>query len=94
MVHVKVAVALAGLAVGALTASVAAAGCSESPASQQLEGQKSQVVVSITRDTSGQLHVSVQAPPGTGVRVEAPPDVKVVAVGGDGAPGVPGVGGR
>lgn len=94
MIDVKVIVALAGLALGVLPPSVAVGGCSEPAPGHQRDGQKSQVVVSVTRDATGQLQVSVQGPPAMSIRVEAPPDVKVIGVGGDGAAGMPGASGR
>ena len=95
MIGVKLMTAIAGFALaGAFPSSVAlAAGCSESTSGRQ-GAQSSPVVVSITRDANGQLTVIVQGAPSGGVRVDAPPDVKVIAVGGDGAAGAPGASGR
>jgi hypothetical protein len=95
MIDVRLVMALAGIALaGAYPSSVALAGCSESAAGRAHGAQGSPVVVSVTRDASGQLSVVVQGAPSGGVRVEAPPDVKVIAVGGDGAAGTPGASGR
>ena len=97
MIDVKVIMAIAGIALaGAIpsSAALAGSGCSESTAGRAQGGQGSPVVVSVTRDASGQLSVVVQGAPSGGVRVDAPPDVKVIAVGGDGAAGAPGASGR
>ena len=96
MIDVKVVMAIAGIALAGGVPSVALAGaaCSESTAGRAQGGQGSPVVVSVTRDASGQLSVVVQGAPSGGVRVDAPPDVKVIAVGGDGAAGAPGASGR
>jgi hypothetical protein len=95
MIDVKVMMAIVGIALaGAIPSSVALAGCSESTAGRVHGAQGSPVVVSITRDASGQLTVVVQGAPSGRVRVDAPPDVKVIAVGGDGAAGTPGASGR
>ena len=94
MIDVKVMVALAGLVLGVLPPTVAVAGCSETASGHQRDGQRPQVVVSVTRDATGQVQVSVQGPPAVGIRVQAPSDVKVIGVGGDGAAGMPGASGR
>ena len=95
MIDVRLVMAVAGIAlVGGFPSSAALAGCSESTAGRAHGAQGSPVVVSITRDASGQLTVIVQGAPSGGVRVDAPPDVKVIAVGSDGAAESQGASGR
>src|SRR5688500_18307838 len=98
MTDLKIVIALAGILLGgALPASAVASECLESTAADQSGSQGSEVVgmvVSVTEDEAGQLTVVVQGAPSQGVRVEAPSDVKVIAVGGDGSAGTPGASGR